>query len=133
MINFIGLCVQNLVETIKYIFSGRAKWSSILSQAAMISYDSLSISLSIVFIAAAVISSLTQKPVPADMVVFGEVGLSGEVRATPQMDLRLKEASKLGFEKALMPAQHNQKKKITASIQRQELGHLKSLVDFFVK
>jgi len=84
-------------------------------------------------VATAVISSLMQKPVPADMVVFGEVGLSGEVRATPQMDLRLKEASKLGFEKALMPTQHNQKKKITSSIQRQELGHLKTLVDFFVK
>ncbi len=84
-------------------------------------------------VAAAVISSMMQKPMPSDMVVFGEVGLSGEVRAVPQMDLRLKEAAKLGFGKALMPSQHSHKKKLTANIQLDEMGHLKSLVDFFVK
>lgn len=56
MISFVGLCVQNLIQTLKYIFSGRAKFSDVLANAAMISYDSLSISLTIVFIAAAVIS-----------------------------------------------------------------------------
>ena len=84
-------------------------------------------------VAAAVVSSLTQKAMPADMVVFGEVGLSGEVRAVPQMDLRLKEAAKLGFEKALMPPQHAHKKKASADISIHEMGHLKSLVEFFVK
>ena len=84
-------------------------------------------------VAAAVVSSLTQKAMPADMVVFGEVGLSGEVRAVPQMDLRLKEAAKLGFEKALMPPQHAHKKKASADINVHEMGHLKSLVEFFVK
>ena len=54
-------------------------------------------------VAAAVISSLTGVPVPADAVVFGEVGLAGEVRAVNQTDLRLKEAAKLGFACALMP------------------------------
>ena len=82
---------------------------------------------------AAVVSSLTQKPMPSDMVVFGEVGLSGEVRAVPQMDLRLKEAAKLGFEKALMPTQYTHKKKVTADIHIHEMGNLKSLVEFFVK
>jgi DNA repair protein RadA/Sms len=38
------------------------------------------------------------------MVVFGEIGLSGEVRPVGQMEARLKEAEKLGFAKALMPA-----------------------------
>lgn len=56
MISFVGLCVQNLIQTLKYIFGGRAKFTDVLSNAAMISYDSLSISLTIVFIAAAVIS-----------------------------------------------------------------------------
>lgn len=86
-------------------------------------------------VATALISSLTQKPVPADMVVFGEVGLSGETRAVPQMDLRLKEASKLGFEKALMPTIHTAKKKSTAllPIHIQEVGHLKSIVDLFMR
>ncbi len=54
-------------------------------------------------VAAALISSLTGVPVPADAVLFGEIGLSGEVRAVSQTDLRLKEAAKLGFSSALMP------------------------------
>ncbi len=56
MISFLGLCVKNLIKTIKYILGGNAKFASVINQAAMISYDSLSISLTIVFIAAAVIS-----------------------------------------------------------------------------
>lgn len=56
MINFLGLCVQNLIKTIKYILNRQVRFSSILSQAATISYDSLGISLIIVFIAAVVIT-----------------------------------------------------------------------------
>ena len=55
-------------------------------------------------IAAALISSLTGTPVPRDAVVFGEIGLSGEVRPAGQTDQRLREAVKLGFQAALMPA-----------------------------
>jgi DNA repair protein RadA/Sms len=54
-------------------------------------------------VAAALVSSLTGVAVPADAVVFGEVGLAGEVRAVSQTELRLKEAAKLGFAAALMP------------------------------
>jgi DNA repair protein RadA/Sms len=54
-------------------------------------------------VAAALVSSLTGIPVPADAVVFGEVGLAGEVRAVSQTELRLKEAAKLGFASALVP------------------------------
>lgn len=56
MISFVGHCVKNLVKTIKYIISGETKITTVLTQAAMISYDSLSIALTIVFIAAAVIA-----------------------------------------------------------------------------
>ena len=45
MINFLGLCVQNLITSIKYLFSRQVRLSSIISQAAAISYDSLPISL----------------------------------------------------------------------------------------
>ncbi|WP_372398884.1 DNA repair protein RadA [Azospirillum sp. HJ39] len=55
-------------------------------------------------VAAALVSSLTGEPVPADAVVFGEIGLSGEVRAVGQSDTRLKEAAKLGFSSAIFPA-----------------------------
>ncbi len=56
MISFLGLCIQNLIQTIKYILDGNVKKASILASAAMISYDSLPIALSIVFIAAVVIA-----------------------------------------------------------------------------
>ena len=56
MIKFLGCCAENFWKTLKYIFSGETKFSSILTQAAMISYDSLSIALTIVFIASAVIT-----------------------------------------------------------------------------
>ena len=61
MISFLGLCVKNLIQTIKYILGGNIKNDSVLSRAAMISYDSLPIALSIVFIAAVVIALQVSK------------------------------------------------------------------------
>ncbi len=54
--------------------------------------------------AAALVSSALDQPLPQDCVVFGEVSLSGEVRAVNRMDARQKEAAKLGFAQALGPA-----------------------------
>jgi DNA repair protein RadA/Sms len=54
--------------------------------------------------AAALISSFTGRPLPGDCVVFGEISLSGDVRLAPQSELRLKEAAKLGFKSAIVPA-----------------------------
>lgn len=61
MINFIGLCVQNFIECIKYLFGGNVKIKTVISQAASISYDSLPISLIIAFISAAVIAIQVSK------------------------------------------------------------------------
>jgi DNA repair protein RadA/Sms len=55
-------------------------------------------------VAAALVSALTERPLPADAVAFGEVALSGEVRPVAHGALRLKEAAKLGFVRALVPA-----------------------------
>ena len=55
-------------------------------------------------VAAALVSALSERPVPADAVAFGEIALSGEVRPVAHAPLRLKEAGKLGFERALAPA-----------------------------
>jgi len=52
----------------------------------------------------AIVSSLTGTPVPSDLVVFGEVGLTGEVRPVPFGEERLGEAQKHGFVRALIPA-----------------------------
>ena len=51
----------------------------------------------------AVVSSLTNRPLPGKLVVFGEVGLAGEVRPVQRGQERLKEAAKLGFTHALIP------------------------------
>ncbi len=56
MISFLGLCIQNLIQSVKYILDRNVKMSTVMSRAAMISYDSLPIALSIVFIAAVVIA-----------------------------------------------------------------------------
>lgn len=55
-------------------------------------------------VAAALISALAERPVPSDAVAFGELALSGEIRPVAHGALRLKEAAKLGFERALVPA-----------------------------
>lgn len=54
-------------------------------------------------IASALASSVRDRAVPADMAVIGEVGLSGELRAVPQLGLRLREAAKLGFRRVVVP------------------------------
>jgi DNA repair protein RadA/Sms len=51
----------------------------------------------------AIVSSLRNRPLPAKLVVFGEVGLAGEVRPVQRGQERLKEAAKLGFSQALIP------------------------------
>ncbi len=55
-------------------------------------------------VATALVSAMSERPVPADSVAFGEIALSGEVRPVAHGALRLKEAGKLGFERALVPA-----------------------------
>ncbi|MBT3322559.1 MAG: DNA repair protein RadA, partial [Anaerolineae bacterium] len=54
-------------------------------------------------IAAAIASSMRDKPVRADAVLIGELGLAGELRMPSQMPLRLREAAKLGFKIAIVP------------------------------
>jgi DNA repair protein RadA/Sms len=51
----------------------------------------------------AVLSSLKNKPIPQDLVTFGEIGLSGEIRPVQSGQERLKEAKKLGFTRAIVP------------------------------
>ncbi len=60
-------------------------------------------------VAAALLSALRNTPLPAGSVMFGEIGLSGEVRGVARMELRLREAEKLGFSAAFIPASHQQK------------------------
>jgi len=52
---------------------------------------------------AAVASSLRNRAIASDVVVFGEVGLAGEVRASSQAALRVREAAQLGFKRCVIP------------------------------
>jgi DNA repair protein RadA/Sms len=54
--------------------------------------------------AAALASSALDAPLPQGCVVFGEISLSGDVRPVGRMEMRMKEAAKLGFDRALAPA-----------------------------
>lgn len=54
-------------------------------------------------IAMAIVSSFKNRAVNEDMVVFGEVGLSGEVRAVSMAQKRVQEAKKLGFSTCILP------------------------------
>jgi len=60
----------------------------------------------------AIVSSLTDKPLPEKLAVFGEVGLAGEVRPAPRGQDRLKEAAKLGFTQAIIPKANQPKQRI---------------------
>ncbi len=54
-------------------------------------------------VVAAVASSLRDIPIDPELVIFGEVGLTGEVRAVGHVETRLREAAKLGFRRCLLP------------------------------
>lgn len=60
----------------------------------------------------AINSSMRNKPLPRGLVVFGEVGLAGEIRPAPRGQERLREAAKLGFSIAMIPKSNAPKQKI---------------------
>ncbi len=78
-------------------------------------------------IAAALLSAATDKPIGRDTVIFGEIGLSGEIRPIGQPEKRLNEAARLGFEAAFMPIPKKTSRK-KKSIIKNEV-QLKSIVD----
>jgi DNA repair protein RadA/Sms len=58
---------------------------------------------------ASIASSFRDKLIDPEMVVFGEVGLGGEVRGVSQAELRVREAARLGFKRCLLPRQNQEK------------------------
>lgn len=81
-------------------------------------------------VAAALISAASGVPVPEDTVIFGEIGLSGEIRTVSQRENRLKEAAKLGFRRALAPRRQVKKGSPEAAdgLELTEIAHLQELV-----
>ncbi len=85
-------------------------------------------------VAAALASAATDQPTNPEMVYFGEVGLSGEIRQVAQAESRLKEAAKLGFSQATLPrrvARGNRPLAAPDGLRLDEIGHLADLVAQF--
>jgi DNA repair protein RadA/Sms len=78
----------------------------------------------------AVMSSLRNKTLPQELVVFGEVGLAGEVRPVPNGQERLQEAAKHGFKRAVVPKGNAPRKPIDG-LQITPISRLEELLDLF--
>ena len=77
----------------------------------------------------AVVSSLRNRPLPDKHVVFGEVGLAGEVRPVQRGQERLKEAAKLGFTHAIIPTANKPRQPI-AGLEIVAVDRLVQAVDY---
>ncbi len=85
-------------------------------------------------VAAALVSAARGVPVPPKTVVFGEIGLSGEIRAVSRTEARLKEASKLGFTRAIAPtapADQKKRRRTGGAMEIVGITHVRDLVGLF--
>lgn len=78
-------------------------------------------------VALALVSSLKDKPVPEDVIAFGEVGLSGELRAVSHIEARIVEAARMGFHTCILPL-HNLEN-LPNAVQYESLIHLIGVKD----
>jgi DNA repair protein RadA/Sms len=81
-------------------------------------------------VAAAIASSMRDVAVRADVVLIGEVGLSGELRWVGQMNVRLREAAKLGFKTAIVPHRIGHGEPLPAGIEVKEARSLREALSF---
>jgi DNA repair protein RadA/Sms len=80
-------------------------------------------------IAAAIASSAWDRPLRADVVLIGEVGLSGELRRVPHTAARLKEAAALGFKTAVLPKRQRGGEELPTAIAVQEVRTLREALE----
>ncbi len=80
-------------------------------------------------VAAALVSALSERPVPGGSVILGEIALSGEVRPVAHAALRIREAAKLGFDQVLLPGQSGVDVK---GVKVRSLARVSTLVDMLL-
>ncbi|GIT64915.1 MAG: DNA repair protein RadA [Nitrospinota bacterium] len=80
-------------------------------------------------VAAAIASSFQDRPIDAELVLLGEIGLTGEVRTVMQLEARLIEARRLGFKRCIVP--HSAKKAKTLLTNGIEISFAKNLTEVF--
>jgi len=79
-------------------------------------------------VAGAILSAVGDRPAADGTVMFGEIGLSGEVRSVGQTPQRLKEAAKLGFSRAITPPEPARRTATELGIEIREIPHLRDLL-----
>lgn len=80
-------------------------------------------------VVAAVASSYRNMPIPADTIVFGEIGLTGETRAVTMAEKRVSEAKKLGFKKCILPKANLKEAKRVSGINIVGVATINELLD----
>ena len=79
----------------------------------------------------AVLSSFRGRPVPGDLVVFGELGLAGEIRPVQGGEERLVEAAKQGFRRALVPEANRPRKSVKLELEVQAVSRLDQAIELY--
>lgn len=82
-------------------------------------------------VAAAILSSLSGAPIPDKQVLFGEIGLSGEVRSVANAPARLREAAKLGFQSAISGPVSGDLGDEASGLKHRQLDHMRDLLGLF--
>ena len=82
---------------------------------------------------ASIASSFKDKLIDPEMVVFGEIGLGGEVRGVSQSEVRVKEAARLGFKRCLLPKQNQEKVKGAKGIELTGIQTVREAMEILFK
>jgi len=80
-------------------------------------------------VAVAIASSFRNTPVAADLAIVGEIGLSGELRSVSQLPMRLKEASRLGFKRCLLPKSLHRREELPEGIEVIDVRSLREALE----
>ena len=81
----------------------------------------------------AIVSSFKNSPIDSSVVAIGEVGLTGEIRSTPFLEARIKEAEKMGFTKCIIPAANLDKLPDFKKIKLFPFDNIKDAINSFIK
>lgn len=81
-------------------------------------------------VACAIASSLVDLALASDLVVFGEIGLAGEIRAVTRCTARLEEAAKLGFKRALVPRANVERGEVPGGMAAHGVAHLQDVMQW---
>jgi len=84
-------------------------------------------------LAAAIASSARDRPLPPDLALIGEIGLSGELRRVPNLEPRLREAVKLGFSSVVLPRRAEQRVDLPPELKLHEMSGLSEALSFALK